>query len=114
MLVHLMTIMKVSLTSLNRSMLIYGKCYITIIQKPSSDRKKSIMNDLITSLNLSKRCKVIRVIDTRLSIFMDKEEIRKSIRMLFEDRVSYDNIKKGLRQLFWKDVYDFMVFTCIR
>ena len=35
------------------------------------------MNDLITSLNLSKRCKIIRVIDTRLSIIMSEDEIRR-------------------------------------
>ena len=42
------------------------------------------MNDLMTSLNLSKRYKVIRVKDTRLSVFINEEEIRTSIRMLFK------------------------------
>ena len=42
------------------------------------------MNDPMTSLNLSKRYKVIRVKDTRLSVFINEEEIRTSIRILFK------------------------------
>ena len=37
------------------------------------------MNDLMTSLNLSKRCNIIRVIDIKLYIFMIQDEIRTSI-----------------------------------
>ena len=51
------------------------------------------MNDLMTSLNVSKKCKVIRVIDAILSIFTSEEEIRTSIRILFKDYVSNKNIK---------------------
>ena len=63
------------------------------------------MNDLMISLNLSTRCKVIRGIDTMLSIFMSEEEIRTSIRMLFKYHVSYDNIK-DLKAIFWRNNYD--------
>ena len=57
------------------------------------------------SLNLSKRFKILRVIDTGLSVFMSEEEIRTSIRILFKYHVSYDNIK-DLKAIFWRNNYD--------
>ena len=47
--------------------------------KSGNDRGKFIMNDLMTSLNLSKRCNIIRVIDIKLYFFMIQDEIRTSI-----------------------------------
>ena len=44
-------------------------------------QRKSIMNDLIIKLNLSKMCKVFRVINKHVSIVMSEKEIRQSIRM---------------------------------
>ena len=68
-----------------------------------------MMNDIITSLNLSKICKIIRVIDTRLSIVMSQEEIRTSVRMLFQNHVSYDNIK-NLNANFWRNIHESWCF----
>ena len=61
--------------------------------------------NVIKILNLSKRCKIIRVIDTRLSINMSEDEIRKSIRMLLKDVFSCENIN-NLKLFSWKNVHD--------
>ena len=44
-------------------------------------QRKSIMNDLIIKLNLSKMCNVFWVINKHVSIVMSEKEIRQSIRM---------------------------------
>ena len=51
------------------------------------------MNDLITTLNLSKSCKVTLAIDTRLFVMMSEDKIIKSIRILFKAYVGFENIK---------------------
>ena len=61
--------------------------------------------NVIKILNLSKRCKIIRVIDTRLSINMSEDEIRKSIRMLLKDVFSCENIN-NLKLFSWKKIHD--------
>ena len=55
-------------------------------------QRKSIMNDLITKMNLSKTCKVFRVINNIFSIIMSEKEIRQSIRIQFKAQVNYKNI----------------------
>ena len=57
------------------------------------------------SLNLPKRFKILRVIDTGLSVFMSEEEIRTSIWVSFKDIASYENIK-NLKPTFWKNFHD--------
>ena len=83
---------------------IYELLYL-IYSKSRSDRRKSIINNLITNLFFSKRCKVNRVIDTRLSVIMSETEIRKIIRMLLKGHVSYENIN-NLKLAFLKNVHD--------
>ena len=45
------------------------------------------------------------MIDTRLSVIMSETEIRKIIRILLKDHVSYENIN-NLKLAFWKNVHD--------
>ena len=69
------------------------------------NKRKITMNDIMTSLNLSKTCKVIRVIYTKLSVVISQDKIWTSIRMLFKDNVSYDIIK-NLNAIFWRNFHE--------
>ena len=64
-----------------------------------------MMNDIITSFDLSKTCKVIRVIYTRLSIVTSQEKIWIRTRMLFKGHVSHDNIKNLIAN-FWRNFHE--------
>ena len=50
------------------------------------------MNDLIRKINLSKICKVFRVIKKTSYIVMSEKRIGQSIRMQFKTHTSYANI----------------------
>ena len=63
------------------------------------------MNDLMTSLNLSKLRNVIRVIDTRLAVFVIQDKIQTNVRIFFKVHVSYDNIK-NLNAIIWENFHD--------
>ena len=52
------------------------------------------MSEINTSLNLSKTCMVIRIIDIKLYVVMSQEKIWASVGILFKGHISYDNIKK--------------------
>ena len=67
-------------------------------------KRKSIMNELITNMNLLNKCKAFRVLDNTFSVVMSEKEIRKSIGLLFRIQVSYVNIN-SLKPVFWKNVY---------
>ena len=71
-------ITKFSLTSINGNKITYLKLFNPIIQNQIL-RKKSIMNEWITKVIFTNKCKVFRVLDNKLSGVMSEKEIRKII-----------------------------------
>ena len=61
--------------------------------KSKHNQRVLILNDIVTSLNLSNINKVFLVLNDKLSGMMTPAQIRTSCRMLFREHVSYINTK---------------------
>ena len=60
----------------------------------------------MSSLNLSNKCNVFRVLNNKLSVIMTPTQIRTNFRMSLREHISYVNTKKMLLQPFRKKVHD--------
>ena len=61
-----------------------------------------MLNDSLSSLNLSNKCNVFRVLNNKLSVIMTPTQIRTNVRMSLREHISYVNTKKNVTATFQK------------